>query len=93
MTCPHAGSLTITPTSTALKASNNVVFNKTEGMSGAIAGCTNTAPGPCVTVASIAGESTTLKKANVGVILANSTITTNTGFPITIVESQTALIG
>ncbi len=91
MTCPHAGTLTVTPTSSDLKASNNVVINKTETLSGVIAGCTNTSPGPCVSVASVSGESTKLTKTGVGVILGNSTIQTNTGFPITIVETQTVL--
>ena len=92
--CPHGGTLTVTPTSTALKAGGNTVINKTETLNGSIAGCSLSTVGtPCTGVTSVTGESSALSKAGSGAILSTSTLVTNQAATIIIVETQTVLKG
>lgn len=96
MTCPHLGILTVTPVSPALTANTNVAINKSETLNGVIAACTWTNGTPCTGISMVGGESGNLTKNGSGVILANSTLTTNGTpgpFTITIMETQTVLKG
>ncbi|MHA2274124.1 MAG: hypothetical protein ACXAC2_00050 [Candidatus Kariarchaeaceae archaeon] len=93
-TCPHSGTGTIASASGELKGSGSPIINKTEALTMIIAGCTFIPPPagniPCTALVSVSGESSKLTKKGVGVILDNSTLTTNTSSPsntISITES------
>lgn len=91
--CPFGG--TISPTVSAnLKANTFKVLSKAELVGpppAEVSNCVSSAP--CVTIASVKGESTVLTKDGSGVILTTSVITGSTGHLFTITESQTVLKG